>query len=130
MVKEDGSAIQEAIAIPIVIRTVDMISCLFSAGSISFTALISKKSVANNVVIKQTRIPMELTMSGNNIAVNSWLIPKDEIEATTRAAHDASAYEPNRSDPIPAMSPTLSPTLSAITCNGSRGCQTKSKAIT
>ena len=51
------------------------------------------------------------------MAVKSWLIPKEEIEATTRAAHDASAYDPKRSDPIPAMSPTLSPTLSAITYN-------------
>ena len=48
--------------------------------------------------------------------MKSWLIPKDEIDATTRAAQEDSAYDPKRSDPIPAMSPTLSPTLSAITC--------------
>ena len=51
------------------------------------------------------------------MAVKSWLIPKEEMEAKTSAAHDASAYDPKRSDPIPAMSPTLSPTLSAMTCN-------------
>lgn len=51
------------------------------------------------------------------MAVKSWLIPKEDMEATTRAAHDASAYDPKRSDPIPAMSPTLSPTLSAMTCS-------------
>jgi hypothetical protein len=48
--------------------------------------------------------------------VKSWSIPKDEIDATTRAAQEDSANDPKRSDPIPAMSPTLSPTLSAITC--------------
>ena len=37
------------------------------------------------------------------------------MEATTRAAQEDSAYEPNRSDPMPAISPTLSPTLSAMT---------------
>ncbi|MFS7977845.1 hypothetical protein Hanom_Chr10g00908801 [Helianthus anomalus] len=62
-------------------------------------------------------MPTELTVSGYIIAVKSWVFPNEEIEATTRAAHDDSAYDPNRSDPIPAMSPTLSPTLSAITCN-------------
>lgn len=91
MVNEDGRAIHETIATPTVIKAVEMISCLLSAGSISLTALISKKSVANNVVIKQTRIPTELTRSGNNIAVNSWLIPNEEMDATTRAAQDDSA---------------------------------------
>jgi len=33
---------------------------------------------------------------------------------TTKAAHVDSAKDPKRSDPIPAISPTLSPTLSAI----------------
>lgn len=37
-----------------------------------------------------------------------------EVADTTKAAHVDSAKEPNRSDPIPAISPTLSPTLSAI----------------
>lgn len=72
MVKEEGTAIQLTIAIPMVIRTVEMMSCLFKAGSISFTALISKALVvANKVVSKQTMIPTELTMRGYNIAVNS-----------------------------------------------------------
>lgn len=113
--KDDGRAIQLIIAIPTVMRTVEMISCFFKAGSISLTALISKKSVANRVVIKQIMMPIELMRRGYNIEVNSWLIPNEEMEATTRAAQDDSAYEPKRSDPIPAMSPTLSPTLSAIT---------------
>lgn len=91
MVNEEGRAIHETMATPMVIRTVEMISCLLSAGSISLTALISKKSVANKVVIKQTMIPTELTNSGYNIEVNSWLIPNEEMDATTRAAHEDSA---------------------------------------
>ena len=38
-----------------------------------------------------------------------------EVAPTTRAAQVDSAREPKRSEPIPAISPTLSPTLSAIT---------------
>lgn len=38
-----------------------------------------------------------------------------DVELITRHAQVASAKDPNKSDPIPAMSPTLSPTLSAIT---------------
>lgn len=36
------------------------------------------------------------------------------LEINTKAAQVLSAKEPNKSDPIPATSPTLSPTLSAI----------------
>lgn len=100
---------------PIVIKTVEIINCLFNVGSICFTSLISKNSVANRVVIKQTIIPIELIRRGNNIGVKLWLVPKDEMEATTSAAHEDSAKEPNKSEPIPAISPTLSPTLSAMT---------------
>ena len=117
MVKELGRAIQLMSAMPIVIRAVEMISWFFKAGSISLTVLTSKKSVAKRVVSKQTRMPIELMRSGYIIAVNSWLFPNEEMEATTRAAQEDSAYEPKRSDPIPAISPTLSPTLSAMTCN-------------
>jgi hypothetical protein len=121
MVKVYGRASQLMSAMPIVITTVEIMSCFFRAGSISFTAFISKKSVANSVVMRHAIIPTELTSRGYTIGVNSWLIPKDEIEATTRAAHDDSAYEPKRSDPIPAISPTLSPTLSAMTCMYNKG---------
>ena len=117
MVKLEGRATQLTSATPMVIRIVEMMSWFFKVGSICFTVLTSKKSVANKVVIKHTRMPTELTIRGYIIAVNSWLIPNEEMEATTRAAHEDSAYDPKRSDPIPAMSPTLSPTLSAITCN-------------
>lgn len=115
MVKVYGRPSQLMSAMPMVITTVEIISCFFRAGSISSTAFISKKSVANSVVMRHAIMPTELTRRGYTIGVNSWLIPKDEIEATTRAAHDDSAYEPKRSDPIPAISPTLSPTLSAMT---------------
>ena len=43
-----------------------------------------------------------------------------ELDATTSAAQVASAKEPNRSEPMPATSPTLSPTLSAMVA-GLRG---------
>ncbi|KVI11010.1 hypothetical protein Ccrd_010584 [Cynara cardunculus var. scolymus] len=35
------------------------------------------------------------------------------MEATNKAAHDDSAYDPNKSDPIPAMSPTTKRPLAA-----------------
>ena len=57
-----------------------------------------------------------LMSSGYIIAAKLCSVPNDEMDATNSAAHDDSAYDPNRSDPMPAMSPTLSPTLSAITC--------------
>ena len=59
-----GSANQLISAMPTVIRAVEMMSCFFSAGSISLTAFISKMSVAKSVVIKQTMMPTELTSSG------------------------------------------------------------------
>jgi hypothetical protein len=43
-----------------------------------------------------------------------------EFPPITKAAHVDSANEPNKSAPIPATSPTLSPTLSAIVA-GFRG---------
>jgi hypothetical protein len=67
------------------------------------------------VVIAHTSRPTALMSSGYIIAVRLCSAPKEEMEATKSAAQDDSAYDPNRSDPIPAMSPTLSPTLSAIT---------------
>ena len=40
--------------------------------------------------------------------------PKNYLIYYTNAAQVDSAKDPNKSDPIPAISPTLSPTLSAI----------------
>ena len=64
MVKEEGKPTYDTIAIPTVMITVEMMSWFFNAGSISLTALISKKSVAKRVVIKQTKIPIELMSNG------------------------------------------------------------------
>jgi hypothetical protein len=112
IVKVYGRPSQLTSAISTVITTVETISCFLRACSISFTVLISKKYVANNIVMRHPIIPIELTRRGYIIGVNSRLIPKDKIEATTRATHDDSAYEPKRSDPMLAISPTLS----AMTC--------------
>ena len=52
------------------------------------------------------------------------LTKKLELNIFTSAADKASANEPNKSEPIPAMSPTLSPTLSAMQaglCGSSSG---------
>ena len=46
--------------------------------------------------------------------MKSWVLPKEEMEATTNVAHDYSAKEPNNFEPMLAKSPTLSPTLSII----------------
>lgn len=65
--------------------------------------------------MKQTRIPTAVTNNGNIKLLRS-TIPStfNEAPETTKAAHVDSANEPNKSEPIPATSPTLSPTLSAI----------------
>merc|ERR1719247_2299857 len=62
----------------------------------------------------QTGILVALMSKGNikelHPALTSWV----EWAAMTKAAQEASAKEPKRSEPIPATSPTLSPTLSAM----------------
>lgn len=63
-VNSDGRAKKLTVAMPAVIRTVEIRSWRFNDGSISLTSLISERSVANSVVIKQTTIPTELMMSG------------------------------------------------------------------
>ncbi len=52
--------------------------------------------------------------------LSSLFISSIELDPMTKAAHEAYANEPNKSAPIPATSPTLSPTLSAIVA-GFRG---------
>lgn len=64
-------------------------------------------------VKRQIMMPAALIKSGKYKAfpaTNSF-----EVVEITKQAQVASANEPNKSDPIPAISPTLSPTLSAIT---------------
>ncbi|WVZ96554.1 hypothetical protein U9M48_042181 [Paspalum notatum var. saurae] len=114
-VKRGGRARKVTAAMAAVMSTVEMRIWCLRAGPTSSGPLTSATSVATSVVAMHTSRPTALTSSGYIIAVKLWSSPKEEMEATNSAAHDDSAYEPNRSDPIPAMSPTLSPTLSAIT---------------
>lgn len=117
MVKVSGSAYHDTKKMAPVINTVEMINCLFSVGSISFTPLMVKMSVANKVVSRHTRIPAALMRSGKHMATKFLSVPKEDSDEITKAAQVDSAKDPNKSAPIPAISPTLSPTLSAITCN-------------
>mmetsp|Transcript_15356 Transcript_15356/g.53346 ORF Transcript_15356/g.53346 Transcript_15356/m.53346 type:complete len:203 (-) Transcript_15356:518-1126(-) len=89
-------------------------SCVLSTFSMSGAASTDCTCVAMKEQRKQAKMPADETRSGNRSAPHSAL-RCGEVAATTSAAHDASAKEPNRSLPMPAMSPTLSPTLSAIT---------------
>jgi len=72
------------------------------------------KLVATNVVTKQTMVPKAMTDTGKNIALGFSVQNFSTVEDTTKVALVDSANEPKRSAPIPATSPTLSPTLSAI----------------
>ena len=94
-------------------RMVEIISChltvLSTLSCLTFTKLVAKNDVTN-----ETMIPTAVIKSGKYIASAS-LIKSGEVAPTTRAAHVDSARDPNKSDPIPAISPTLSPTLSAMT---------------
>ena len=51
---------------------------------------------------------------GNSNAAQPASSKSEDVEAITKAAQVDSANEPKRSEPMPATSPTLSPTLSAI----------------
>ena len=89
----------------------DQRSCNFKRVSTLF--FVTGPKFAKNCEMNDARIPIAVTTRGKKIASPS--SSKSILEAdTTRAAHVASASDPNRSAPIPAISPTLSPTLSAI----------------
>ena len=64
--------------------------------------------------MNETTIPTAVIINGKYIA-SVVVINSVDVDPTTNAAHVASASDPNKSAPIPAISPTLSPTLSAIT---------------
>jgi hypothetical protein len=70
----------------------------------------------------QTMIPTAgiIKMNKKDLKCSSLLMSSIELDPITKAAHEASANDPNKSAPIPATSPTLSPTLSAIVA-GFRG---------
>jgi hypothetical protein len=72
------------------------------------------KFVATKEVTNETKMPTAVIIRGKYIALVVMINP-GEVEPTTNAAQVASANDPNKSAPIPAISPTLSPTLSAIT---------------
>ena len=62
------------------------------------------------VVIKLAMMPTAEITKGKPKAAGDWNKSLDWA-VKTRAAHVDSANEPNKSAPMPAMSPTLSPTL-------------------
>lgn len=64
--------------------------------------------------MNETAIPMDGIINGNSIASFVWIISL-EVAPITKAAQIDSASDPNKSDPVPEISPTLSPTLLAIT---------------
>ena len=92
---------------------VETMSCSFRVDSISLMPRAGLRSVATRVVSRQTRSPTAEMRRGYIMATYTCSVPKVETDEMTSAAQVASAKEPNRSAPIPAMSPTLSPTLSA-----------------
>ena len=98
------------------IRTVVAISWVLRAFSTSASFLTGFKSVAMKLQTRQTKIPTADTQTGKRRASHSVML---ELPMT-RAAQVASAKLPKRSLPIPATSPTLSPTLSAMVA-GLRG---------
>jgi len=99
--------------IAIDIKRVEIMSChLTVVSTLSILTLV--KWVAKKVVTNETRIPIAVNISGKYMA-SEVLTSSSEVAPITKAAQVDSARDPNKSDPIPAISPTLSPTLSAIT---------------
>jgi hypothetical protein len=67
-----------------------------------------------NVVIMHTIIP-DAEISNGNSKADDEDTSSFEVDEIIRHAQVLSANDPKRSEPIPAISPTLSPTLSAMT---------------
>ena len=88
------------------IMVVEM-SCTLSACSTLGSDLTVKMWVAKKEQMKQTKIPTALTTTGKTMASQPPEIPM--LLPMTKAAQVDSAKEPNKSLPIPATSPTLSP---------------------
>jgi hypothetical protein len=96
-----------------VMRIVEMINYHLTVFStVSYLTLM--KVVAKNYVMNDTRIPAAVTINGKKIASVVKTRPS-LVAPITNAAQVDSARDPKRSLPIPAISPTLSPTLSAMT---------------
>ena len=109
----DGKNKYETQAISGVVNNVDTINWIFNDFSTSSSFFTLQKLGIKAVKIPEI-IPTLLINNGNSSAPQC-LFKSGLIEAITKAAQVASANEPKRSAPIPATSPTLSPTLSAIT---------------
>ena len=97
-----------------VIRSVETKSCILSADSIPRSSLTGRRSVATNEVMRHTMMPAPEMVNGKRSAPHPAATIIGEEAPTSSAAHEASPNEPKRSEPIPATSPTLSPTLSAM----------------
>ena len=111
--KDSGRAQRVTNNITSALNAVATIRSLFNAGATSFSSF----TRAENMVIKLIGIPTADIKIGNKRASR---LVANATAPITSAAHVLSAHEPNKSAPIPATSPTLSPTLSAITA-GFRG---------
>jgi len=96
--------------------TVLKTNCFFRHPYTYFDYTIYDPSVISEDMHMQTNIPSEgiIKINKNALKFSSFFMSTIEFDPITRAAHDAYANEPNKSAPIPATSPTLSPTLSAI----------------
>merc|ERR1711990_651292 len=70
-------------------------------------------------------MPMDEMYNGNINVSQPAETKSTDSAPMTKAAHVASAKEPNKSEPMPATSPTLSPTLSAMQA-GFRGSSSSS----
>merc|ERR1740117_2697714 len=102
------------------IKNVVEINCNFNEASTSASRTTGFKLVAMKEHAMQTKMPAAEIVRGYNNAAQPASRRSEDVEAMTRAAHVASAREPNKSEPMPATSPTLSPTLSAMVA-GLRG---------
>ncbi len=94
--------------ITMAIKTLEIINNFINAGATSS----SVSTPTSNFVIRLIGMPTALIRTGYKRALGS---AANTTALITMAAQVLSAQEPKRSAPIPATSPTLSPTLSAIT---------------
>ena len=93
-----------------VMRTVDTTNWRLSDASTSGFSCTRKQWVEKNVVIKLMTMPTDEMTNGKPKAEDN-SNKSGDCDVKTNAAHVDSANEPNKSAPMPAMSPTLSPTL-------------------
>ena len=70
--------------------------------STSFSSRTGRISVARNEQARQTKIPKDEMVSGYINAPQPALTKSCDVAPITSAAHEASANEPNRSEPMPA----------------------------